>query len=161
MKGGETMPRKAKVTNEEDDRKDQRDRTEHLKDVLAAKDKLSEQAPAHLAGDAKKLWETIVPELNATGYVIGVDASEVETLAMNYQMLREAYESVKDNGITYMAGGKMFKNPAVGIIDSTTKVIKSIGSDLGLSPQSRATLIDMAATDDDDAGEDLAKRFGA
>ena len=155
------MPRKAKVTNDEDDRRDQRERTEHLKDVLASKDKLPETAPSHLAGDAKKLWETIVPELNATGYVIGVDASEVETLAMNYQMLREAYESVKDNGITYMAGEKMFKNPAVGIIDSTTKVIKSIGSDLGLSPQSRATLIDMASSDDEDAGEDLAKRFGA
>ena len=155
------MPRKAKVTNEEDDRKDQRDRTEHLKDVLAAKDKLSEQAPPHLADDAKKLWETVVPELNTTGYVIGVDASEVETLAMNYQMLREAYESVKEHGITYEAGEKIFKNPAVGIIDSTTKVIKSIGSDLGLSPQSRATLIDMASSDDEDAGEDLAKRFGA
>ena len=155
------MPRKAKVTNEEDDRKGQRDRTEHLKDVLAAKDKLSEQAPAHLADDAKKLWETVVPELNTTGYVIGVDASEVETLAMNYQMLREAYESVKEHGITYEAGEKIFKNPAVGIIDSTTKVIKSIGSDLGLSPQSRATLIDMASSDDEDAGEDLAKRFGA
>ena len=45
------MPRKAKVTNEEDDRKDQRDRTEHLKDVLAGKDKLPETAPSHLAGN--------------------------------------------------------------------------------------------------------------
>ena len=155
------MPRKAKLTDDANDRKDQRERTARLKESVAGKDKLPESAPEHLDGDAKLLWETIVPELNDTGYIIAIDASEVETLAMNYQMLRSAYESVKDNGITYFAGEKMFKNPAVGIIDSTTKVIKSIGSDLGLSPQSRATLIDMATTDDTDAGDDLAKRFGA
>jgi P27 family predicted phage terminase small subunit len=87
-----------------------------------------------------------------------VDSSEVETLAMNYQMLRQAYESVKSIGITYEAGDKIFKNPAVSIIDSATKVIKSIGSDLGLSPQSRATLIDMASSEDD-SENDLADYF--
>nr|WP_196777178.1 phage terminase small subunit P27 family [Weissella cibaria] len=97
-------------------------------------DKLSETAPQHLTGEAKKMWETIVPFLNESGYVINADSSAVETLAMNYQMLREAYESVKNVGILYTAGEKYFKKPAVGIIDSATKVIKSVGSDLGLSP---------------------------
>lgn len=152
------MTRKAKITNDEDERKDQRDRTDKLKQTLQNKAKLPVEAPKHLTGYAKDLWEVIVPELNETGYVIAVDSSEVETLAMNYQMLRQAYESVKSVGITYEAGDKIFKNPAVSIIDSATKVIKSIGSDLGLSPQSRATLIDMASSEDD-SENDLADYF--
>lgn len=153
------MPRKAKLTNDESDRKDQRDRTEKLHMTLEKIDKLSETAPQHLTGEAKKMWETIVPFLNESGYVINADSSAVETLAMNYQMLREAYESVKNVGILYTAGEKYFKNPAVGIIDSATKVIKSVGSDLGRSPQSRATLIDMANSDDEDE-TDWEARFG-
>ena len=153
------MPRKAKLTNDESDRKDQRDRTEKLHMTLEKIDKLSETAPQHLTGEAKKMWETIVPFLNESGYVINADSSAVETLAMNYQMLREAYESVKTVGILYKAGEKYFKNPAVGIIDSATKAIKSVGSDLGLSPQSRATLIDMANSDDED-DTDWEARFG-
>lgn len=153
------MPRKAKLTSDKSDRKDQRERTEKLHMTLESADKLSENAPQHLTGEAKKMWETIVPFLNESGYVIHADSSAVETLAMNYQMLREAYESVKSIGILYEAGEKYFKNPAVGIIDSATKVIKSVGSDLGLSPQSRATLIDMASADDDDT-QDWATHFG-
>ncbi len=153
------MPRKAKLTSNESDRKDQRDRTENLHATLMSAEKLSETAPKHLTGDAKRLWETVVPFLNESGYVINADSSAVETLVMNYQMLREAYESVKSIGILYEAGDKYFKNPAVGIIDSATKVIKSVGSDLGLSPQSRATLIDMANSDDDE-GQDWVSHFG-
>lgn len=108
-------------------------------------------------GEAKKLWETLVPVLNETGYIVAIDSSSVETLVMNYQMLREAYESIKKVGIVYQAGEKIFKNPAVSIIDSATKVIKAVGGDLGLSPQSRTTLIDMAQAEDE--GEDLAAHF--
>ena len=153
------MPRKAKLTSDESDRKDQRDRTEKLHKSVETADKLPEKAPKHLTGEAKKMWETIVPFLNESGYVINADSSAVETLAMNYQMLREAYDSVKKLGILYKAGEKYFKNPAVGIIDSATKAIKSVGSDLGLSPQSRATLIDMANSDDED-DTDWEARFG-
>lgn len=151
------MPRKAKITSEKSDRKEQRKRTENVKEKLKDKDKLPLKAPNHLKGEAKNLWETLAPVLNETGYVISVDSSSVETLVMNYQMLREAYESVKKVGIVYEAGEKLFKNPAVSIIDSATKVIKAVGSDLGLSPQSRTTLIDMAQSEDE--GEDLAAHF--
>ncbi|QIL49865.1 phage terminase small subunit P27 family [Weissella coleopterorum] len=158
------MPRKAKITTDDKDRKDQRDHTEALKKVAENAEKLSTTPPKHLTGEAKKLWSKIVPALNETGYVIQVDQSEVETLVINYAMLREAYESVKKDGVIYSAGDKLFKNPAVAIIDSATKVIKSIGSDLGLSPQSRATLIDMAKSDEESdnetKGEDLAGYFG-
>ena len=106
------MPRKAKLTSDESDRKDQRERTEKLHMTLESADKLSETAPQHLTGKAKKMWETIVPFLNESGYVINADSSAVETLAMNYQMLREAYESVKTVGILYKAGEKYFKKPS-------------------------------------------------
>ncbi|TYC51129.1 phage terminase small subunit P27 family [Weissella muntiaci] len=154
------MPRKPKITTDETDRKDQRDKTEALKKSVENADMLPETAPRHLTGEAKKLWEKLVPVLNETGYIIDADSSTVETLVINYAMLREAYESVKKNKVVYEVEGRIYKNPAVAIIDSTTKIIKSVGSDLGLSPQSRATLIDMAKTDDEDEGQDYAERFG-
>ncbi|GAK30209.1 possible phage terminase small subunit [Weissella oryzae SG25] len=155
------MPRKRKITTDEGDRKDQRDATEALKESLQDANQLPETAPRHLTSEAKKLWEKLVPVLNDTGYIIDVDSSTVETLVINYAMLREAYESIKKNKVVYEIDGKIYKNPAVAIVDSTTKIIKSVGSDLGLSPQSRATLIDMAKVEEDDEGQDYAERFGA
>lgn len=153
-----------KLTTDETDRKDQRDRTEALMKANEGMEKLPERAPRYIEGQARYLWSALVPILNETGYVTIQDKSIVEALVMNYQVARESYELIKKHGSTYETMGTsgsvvLKKNPAVDNLNNATAKIKSLSADLGLSPASRAQLIALAPEDDN--GElDLADYFG-
>ena len=75
--------------------------------------------------------------------------------------MREAYDSIKEVGAIYMNEGRVIKNPATAVLNDATGKVKSMGGELGLSPSSRATLIDMASTDDGAlTADDIGKMFG-
>lgn len=155
------MPRKAKLTIDESDRAYQRQRTEALKQANADMNKLPKTPPEYLTGVASLLWTTLVPELNKTGYITVADKSTLEAFCINYSAMREAYESIKSVGVMYQNDGKYIKNPATAILNDATGKVKSLGGELGLSPSSRATLIDMASSDDDSLSADaIADMFG-
>ena len=156
--------RPTKLTTDSDDRKDQRDRTEALIKVNEGQEKLPLSAPRHISGEARYLWSQLVPMLNETGYVTIQDKSIVEALVINYQIMRESYDSIKKHGSTYEsttgAGAIVLKkNPAVENLNNATAKIKSLASDLGLSPASRAMLISLSP-EDDNGETDLASYFG-
>lgn len=155
------MPRKAKITTDDSDRAYQRQRTEALKQANAELNQLPKTAPKHLTGVASRLWTTIVPALNQLGYITVADKSTLEAFCINYSVMREAYESIKETGSVYMNDGKVIKNPATAVLNDATGKIKSLGGDLGLSPSSRATLIDTANSDDGSMSADaIADMFG-
>ncbi|MGB2512111.1 phage terminase small subunit P27 family [Leuconostoc suionicum] len=155
------MPRKAKLTIDESDRAYQRQRTEALKQANADMNKLPKTPPKYLTGVASRLWTTLVPELNKTGYITVADKSTLEAFCINYSAMREAYESIKSVGVMYQNDGKYIKNPATAILNDATGKVKSLGGELGLSPSSRATLIDMASSDDGSLNADaIADMFG-
>ena len=75
--------------------------------------------------------------------------------------MREAYENIKAVGAIYENGGRYYKNPATAVLNDATGKVKSLGGELGLSPSSRATLIDMASSDDNSLSADaIADMFG-
>ena len=64
-------------------------------------------------------------------------------------------------GAIYENSGRYYKNPATAVLNDATGKVKSLGGELGLSPSSRATLIDMASADDGYlSAEDIDKMFG-
>lgn len=155
------MPRKAKITTSDSDRAYQRRRTEALKEANEEMTNLSEKPPRHLKGVAKQLWVTLVPELNKLGYITVSDNSTVEAFCINYSVMREAYDSIKEVGAIYENQGRYYKNPATAVLNDATGKVKSLGGELGLSPSSRATLIERANDNDSSlTGEDLVKMFG-
>lgn len=155
------MPRIAKITSNKSDEAYQRDRTDNLKRANEQLGLLPLNAPAHLQSHAKWLWEVVAPELNNTGYVTSIDSTTFEALCINYQVLREAYESINTVGSVYIKEDKLNKNPAVALASDATAKIKSLATSLGLSPASRATLVDMSVNDDDDSSvDDLLNKFG-
>lgn len=155
------MPRKAKITTDDGDRAYQRQRTEALKVANSELNQLPVTAPRHLTGVASRLWTTIVPALNQLGYITVADKSTLEAFCINYSVMREAYESIKSVGAVYMNDGKVIKNPATAVLNDATGKVKSLGGDLGLSPSSRATLIDLASTDDNSLSADaIVDMFG-
>lgn len=168
--------RKPKLTNDSSDRKEQRDRTEQLIEKTTEMKQLQKTPPRHLNSYARALWINLLPLLRETKYIKQADAKTVEMLCMNYQVMREAYEDIKENGITKevyrtvvnpvngdvitreFSGFK--RNPATQILDTTTAKIKSLSESLGLTPASRAQIMNIVPEEDDgdvSMGELLSK----
>lgn len=159
---GQTM----KLTTNPKDRKDQRDRTQNLIKETESMDKLQTSAPQALTGSARFLWTQLVPELNSLGYVKQADKQTVEMLCINYQMLRDAYNDIKEHGqtkevyrtvispVTGEIVSRDFmgykRNPSTQILDSATSKVKTLSESLGLTPASRASLLNISDTDEDE-----------
>lgn len=121
---------------------------------------LERRPPDYLGRLAKSCWRKVVPFLESTKRIQRIDTALVEQYCSEYEIYRQAYSDIQENGIqTKMfvslqdsAGqiiGKDFagyrKNPAVGTMNDALKQLKSIGSQLGLSPQARQELMQIAS----------------
>lgn len=117
--------------------------------------------PPHYLGTlAKACWRKIVPFLESTGRVERIDVGLVEQYCANYEIYRNAYQDIQDNGIqakiftslqdsTGKIVGKDFagfrKNPAVATMKDALNQLNSVGIQLGLSPKSRQELMRIAS----------------
>lgn len=95
-----------------------------------------------------------------------LDKNLVEMYASQYEIYRNAYEDIKENGqvtkvyktvvnpvtgdviANDMTGYK--RNPSTQIYSDAIKQLKSLGSELGLSPASRAELMQLSLDDGKD-----------
>lgn len=126
--------------------------------------KLSLNPPKYLKATGRSMWTRLMPLIGDT--LLENDRALVESYCFNYQLLREAYNDIQENGIQY----PLFKvimtpqgnvlddnhfegykaNPSVKTLDSATSKINQIGAELGLSPQSRAELAKLPDSSSDD-----------
>lgn len=121
---------------------------------------LERHPPDYLGRLAKACWRKVVPFLESTKRVQRIDTALVEQYCSEYEIYREAYKDIQKNGIqtkTYASLqdstgaiiGKDFvgyrKNPAVVTMNDALKQLKSIGLQLGLSPQARQELMQIAS----------------
>ncbi|KRL02514.1 phage terminase small subunit P27 family [Liquorilactobacillus capillatus] len=135
---------------------------------------LSKDPPKQLSALAKECWRKVVPFLESTGKVQRIDSSLVELYCSQYGIYRKAYESVKKDGIqtkTFkplqdMTGkviGKYFtgykKNPALATMKDSINMMSSIGSELGLSPKSRAELLKLVKSQNKKSVTDGMREF--
>lgn len=142
--------------------------------------RLSGTPSKHLGTVAKVCWRKIVPFLESTERVKRIDTALVELYCSQYEIYRQAYDDVLENGIqtkifkslqdaSGSIVGKDFvgyrKNPAVATMKDASIQITSIGSQLGLSPKARAELMQLVDSKEkedskEDSTEKLAKIFG-
>ena len=117
---------------------------------------LSKVPPKYLGRIAAAMWRKIVPFLIDQGKdVRRVDSGLVEMYCTQYEIYRNAYKSIKEDGpqqrqeksIQNNRGeviGKDFigyrRNPATSIYNDALKQLTAVGAQLGLSPKSRAEL---------------------
>lgn len=169
------MPRKHKLTENECDRKDQREFTAKVKAFQndSGMQALSLKPPTYLRGVAKKTWRAIAPALNAGGLVVQNDSETVASFCIAVEMIQTAYADVQKNGIqspvfktvVNPVNGEIIskdftgyrKNPAVQTLSDNIAKAKSLSNELGLTPQSRASLLAAIANDDDDDDESLSE----
>ena len=117
--------------------------------------------PPHYLGTlASACWRKIVPFLESTGRVERIDVDLVEQYCANYEMYRNAYQDIQENGIQAKiftslqdSSGKIVgkdfvgfrKNPAVATMKDALSQLNSVGVQLGLSPKSRQELMQIAS----------------
>ena len=115
---------------------------------------LSQNPPKYLKATGRSMWTRLMPLIG--DQLQQSDKALVESYCFNYQLMREAYEDIKDNGIQYplykivmtprgdIVNPKHFEglkaNPATKTLSDATAKLNMLGQQLGLSPQSRAEL---------------------
>lgn len=115
---------------------------------------INQTPPKYLKATGRSIWSKLIPLIG--DQLEGSDRALVESYCFNYQLLREAYEDIKENGIQYplykivmtprgdiidpnhFEGYK--SNPATKTLSDATAKLNMLGQQLGLSPQSRAEL---------------------
>lgn len=160
-KVGYMLGRKPKLTTNKSDRKDQREATENLIDSTQDMDALQLTAPKFLKGKAKYMYEQLAPKLQSQQFVKDVDINIVASLCVNYELLQNAYADIEENGQTYITeSGQIRKNPNADILMNASKNIKSLASELGLTPASRAQLFNVEPTNNGMTLEQMQEAFG-
>lgn len=99
--------------------------------------------PLHLEqmDQAVVMWKSIVPELLRRKILKLTDMHNVEMFCMAYHNLREAQHEVVSYGVTIQTESGRIKNPALTVVNESSKQIASFGAMLGLDPASRTRLM--------------------
>lgn len=113
---------------------------------MTDENKLQPTAPRYLSGQARSMYEAIVPLLTTRG-TGKLSQSIVEQYCQTWQISRQAYDAIQEFGITN-ADGK--KTGAVTTYESATKNLRGLASDLGLTPQAMVNLQKLIIDSDDD-----------
>ena len=135
---------------------------------------LPPKPPHYLGTLASACWRKIVPFLESTGRVERIDVGLVEQYCANYEIYRNAYQDIQDNGIQAKifsslqdSSGKIVgkdfvgfrKNPAVATMKDALNQLNSVGVQLGLSPKSRQELMQIASRKKKDDTMSAMKKF--
>lgn len=134
---------------------------------------LPQRPPEHLGKTAAAMWRKVVPFIEGHTPAERIDSSLVEAYCTQYEIYRAAYQSIAKDGIqtpiyktlqdsSGSIVGKDFlgfkRNPATSVYNDALKQLNSVGSELGLSPKSRAELAKIKPDDDKpDISEAMAK----
>ena len=117
----------------------------------------------------------MVPYLESTERVQRIDSGLVEQYCTQYEIYRQAYADVQENGIQTKlfsslqdSSGDVIgqdftgyrKNPAVSIMNDATKALNTIGVQLGLSPKGRQDLMEIASQKKEASVADQLKSSG-
>lgn len=126
--------------------------------------KLSTTPPKYLKATGRSMWTRLMPLIGDS--LLENDRALVESYCFNYQLLREAYDDIQENGIQYALykivmtpRGEIIddhhfeglkNNPATKTLSDATSKLDSLGKQLGLSPASRAELAKLPDNSDGD-----------
>lgn len=120
---------------------------------------LSYRPPDYLGRQAKVIWRKVVVFLEENSAVNRVDSNLFEMYCTQYEIYRNAYKHIRENGeveaiykpVQDFEGNiidRTFqgykRNPMTSIYSDSIKNLAKIGSELGLSPASRAELLQLS-----------------
>lgn len=112
--------------------------------------RLPPEAPAFLTGEARELWDQVVPELQRLQLLKPIDQASLTALCLTWERLCTAQRIIKRDGMVIETERGPVKNPAVLIVEAASKELRAWSSEFGLTPSSEGRLGKLAAPDDAD-----------
>jgi P27 family predicted phage terminase small subunit len=111
--------------------------------------------PRDLSKPAKKEWKRLVKMLLKLGVLTVADGDALATLCEAKTLWREALNDVRKNGIVIQVTAAtrngpveiQKKNPAISVMDSQAKLVKTLLESFGCTPASRTKVTANPATD--------------
>ncbi len=103
--------------------------------------KIAPKCPSWLEPDAKKEWKRLSKELETMGLLTQVDMAVFAGYCQAYARWKEAEEFISKHGsILKTNSGYIQQIPQVSIAQQNLKQMRSLCSELGLSPSARSRL---------------------
>jgi P27 family predicted phage terminase small subunit len=106
------------------------------------------RVPVHLTADERKIWADIVGSL-PDGLLSRADDLILERMAVAAARWRAATETIRKSGYLVQSPQGPVRNPLLVVQSVAAREMHAAGSELGLSPASRARLAAPTARDDD------------
>ncbi len=104
------------------------------------------KCPKELHGEARVEWKNVVPVLHRTRILTELDLSNLKTYCQAWQLLQDSLielaKEVKANGnytIT-SAGGQIYQNPHVGLVQRQFQIVRTLQAELGMTPSARSKI---------------------
>lgn len=136
--------------------------------------KLSKRAPDYLSKQAGVTWRKVAGFLEDNSAVSRIDEALVELYCTNYEIYRNAYSHIQENGQAQAiykslqnSDGEIIgedftgykRNPMIQVYNDAAKNLVTISRELGLSPKSRSELLAIAG-ESNGGDDDIMKKFG-
>lgn len=113
-----------------------------LKRMVEPQAKGTPKCPTHLPDIEKAIWRHVIA--NAPAQVLNrCDDLLLEVLAVNLARMRLANSTIDKTGLVVKGPQGAIINPLVRIANASASIVRNICSDIGLSPVSRARLIQL------------------
>ena len=117
--------------------------------------------PKHLKGEARAVWNRLVPDLDAVGMLSRVDAGALERYCVMFVRWRECEAVIRADGPvmsmkTENGSDYHQQRPEVGMASKLHGHLKDLETAFGLTPSARARL-EVPQSDGTDAGSKVAR----
>lgn len=99
------------------------------------------EPPAHFDQRHRNLWQTCCKEVFDLGVLVEPDVHLIEVFVCSWFLWQDAIKDVQVNGYTVTIevekGVKQVPNPAIRVMNDSSKLINQIADKFGFSPRSR------------------------
>lgn len=100
--------------------------------------RLPPEPPVWLGVVARAEWERVVPELQRLRLVKPIDAAALTAYCLTWERLVAAQAMIDENGLTHVGSQGLTRHPAVSILESASKDLRSWCAEFGLTPAAEA-----------------------
>ena len=103
--------------------------------------RLPPHPPSFLDGEALRMWNQVVPELQRLQLLKPIDEAALTAFCLTWQRLVDAQDIITRNGSLLQDTDRgQIKHPAVLIIEAASKELRAWAAEFGLSPSSEGRL---------------------
>jgi P27 family predicted phage terminase small subunit len=106
--------------------------------------------PDWLDGDARAMWEQVVPELQRLQILKPVDGAALAAYCQTWARFCAAQRTIAKCGMFVETERGPVKHPAVLIIEAASKELRAWSAEFGLTPSSESRIVKTEAPDADD-----------